>query len=1318
MAWFRPMGVDEVAYHQATVLGRDDDHPGLALDYYGSRGETPLRWGGTGAGWLELSGEVTAEGYERAFGPGGFRDPGTGGRLVTTRRPGFELVIGAHKSVAVLGVIGQAEVMHSILDAEIDATMAWLDRWFQESGGRRGRGQVRAETSGLVYAQTRHGTSRAGDPAAHDHVLVANVTEMLDGKGGFKALDSAALRDTTEAATMVGRMASAARALEAGFAIEPDPGPSGNLRHWRIVGMPDEVCQAFSKRSDEISEYLAESGHSSYRARGIAARNSRSVKRHTGVDQLLPGWQAELEAIGWPIERLVAYLDMSRHQTAQLNPRLTDLEIGQLAAQVLDVDGSLLVNHKVFSRTNLIAELAPRLYGHDPGELNHVVDRILAAVDVVPLLGVAGAREQAYTTAQVLAAEHSIAHSVAALAGQPGPRIPYMDLHQAITAKDQMLGLPMSMGQRAAVQAICGSGRSVEVIVGVAGSGKTTALDVASGALTAAGYRVLGASTSGQAATNLGAETGIEARTLASLLWRLERDQETLDSKTVVIVDEAGMTNDRDLGRLALGVQRAGAKLILVGDHRQLDAIGPGGALHALLERQPELVTELDENVRQRDPAERVALADLRDGSVPDAVAWYAVHDRIHTTPSRTDTLVAMADNWAADIDHGHSTALLAWRRDDVADLNRLARDRYDQAGHLTGPDLVAPGGRAYAAGDRVVSLAPIPTARIVTSQQLTITHVDPDKRTLVVRTGDGRDITLAGRNIDQQHLDHGYALTVHRAQGATYDTAHVLAGGGGRELGYVAMSRARDHTTIHATADDVGQAVDDLQGDWGVPHHQRWVTDIPDVAVGLEPEPPPQDEVARMQERLDRLFRTPADMQPTAGQHAPQPLRFPGRPVDAVRRAEPNTVAAVDDPWILDRQLQAEREEHAAIAIGRPRDFSAQLDRAGDVASRAAKEHQWATQAMDSAEERRARLGPLSHLRRSGRDDIAAADNALARAHQRLDYATLALHKAQTGLQACEAAVAERTAWDRTDHWRLDRIAEIDHTLAHHWAEVTLAAVRGGDPLGFGIDRLRAARTTYHADLTAIVNSLPPDRRDQLDLANADLHSRQRELGCAQHQLVEAEEALDSAAQRHWGRRDKPAIERATAQLQTAEASFDVAGHALTQAEQQVIQERRSDAAWTAAMDATSEQRRQLEARIHDAAAALDGTRIQRIADAALDPTNQLWETLGPPPPSRGGTAAWCGIAEQLETINDHHAAIADRQVPAAFYTSQERQVAALLAYAADIIDTANRLDPRPTLHPLQEQALWQRALESAAQHLSAQRPPPAIDDDRSLGL
>jgi conjugative relaxase-like TrwC/TraI family protein len=835
VAWFRPMGADEVAYHQATVVGRADDHPGVALAYYGSRGETPLRWGGAGAAGLGLAGEVTPEAYEAAFGVGGFRDVGSLERLVATRRPGFELVVGAHKSVAVLGVIDRAEEMHSILDVETTATMEWLDGWFAERGGRRGRGGRRTATGGLVYATTRHATSRAGDPSPHDHVLVANVAEMLDDAGGFKAFDSAALRDTVEAATMVGRLHSAARAVELGFEIERDDGPSGRLRHWCIVGIPEAVCEVFSKRADEIAEHLATTGHSSYRARGIAARATRTIKRHTGVDELLPQWQAELAAVGWPIERLATHLAQARRVQPGLPFAMTDAEVDALGAEVLDIDGPLMANHKAFTRTNLIAELAPLLYGRDAAELDRTLTRLLASAEVVPLIGVAGAREQAYTTAQVLRTEATIARVVETLAERTGPALRDDEVATAIAAAESAGGHQLTDGQQQVVERLCQSGKAVSVVVGVAGSGKTTALDTAATALEAAGYRVLGTSTSGQAARTLSTEAGVEARTFASLLWKLDHGQITLDDRTVVVVDEAGMADDTNLARLALAVERSGASLVLVGDHRQLAAVGPGGALAALLHRRGDLVVTLDESVRQHDPAERAALVELRDGDVAAAIAWYAANQRIHIKPNRLETVVSMTDAWAADLAVGHDTALLAWRRLDVADLNRLARDRWEQLGHLLGDDVKVNGGRFYATGDRLVALAPNPEAGIVTSEPLTVIGVSTDA--MVVRTSDGRDVTIIGDGLDTRHLDHGYALTVHRAQGATYDRAHVLAAGGGRELAYVAMSRARDHTSVHATADDLVQAVDDLHADWGVARPQRWITDTL-AQPGQEPDP------------------------------------------------------------------------------------------------------------------------------------------------------------------------------------------------------------------------------------------------------------------------------------------------------------------------------------------------------------------------------------------------------------------------------------------------------------------------------------------------
>jgi conjugative relaxase-like TrwC/TraI family protein len=910
VAWFKAMGVDQVAYHEATVLGREDDHPGQALDYYGSRGETPLRWGGAGAARLGLHGEVTPEAYRPAFGPGGFRDPLNGQRFVRTTRPGFELVVSAHKSLSLLGVAGRADDMHAILDAETAGTMSYLDAWAQARGGRRGRAAAATPTWGLVYAVTRHGTSRLGDPALHDHVLIANVCEMRDTRGGHKALFSARLRDLAETAAMVGRLRSAAKAIELGYAIEADPGRSGRARDWRIAGIPAEVCEIFSKRSDQIAEYLAESGYTGYRARNVAARHNRPVKRGTDTEQLMRRWIDELEAHGWSVERLAASLERARQQCRGLYRQMTDSEIDRLAAEPLDQDGEFLARWKVFDRPRLVAEIAPRLYGHHPAELDRVIDRILASGLVVPLVGIAGACDQPYTARAVLATEHAIADALERLTSHRGQAVAPGLVERAIRAKQTQTGHPLSAGQRRAVARICGSGRAVDVIVGVAGSGKTTTLDVAARALEAAGYRVLGTATSGQAARTLGRHARMPALTMRSLLWRLDHGQVALDRRTVVVLDEVSLTPDVDLARLLLGAERAGTKLAIVGDHRQLPAVGPGGALHAVLERHPEIVTVLNQNLRQRDPAERAALAHLRDGNLETAIGFYAAHERVRIAPTRTEALVAMVDAWATDTAAGHDTLMLAWRRASVADLNRLARVSADHAGWLTGPELEAPDGRGFAVGDLLVTLAPNHEGELVTSQRGRVVAINQRAMALTMLTDDGRRVTLQGIALDRDHLDHGYALTVHRDQGDTADRTHYLAEGGGRELAYVALSRARGASIVHAVADDLDQAIEDITHDWSLDRNQQWITRTAQPGVDEPaPMPPAGHELERARlvaelaaldrvgppsvaadltaarEDLDRLHQARRDLENGTGRWAPTPAGQASRQLAQVRQ-------------------------------------------------------------------------------------------------------------------------------------------------------------------------------------------------------------------------------------------------------------------------------------------------------------------------------------------------------------------------------------------------------------------------------------------------
>jgi hypothetical protein len=338
---------------------------------------------------------------------------------------------------------------------------------------------------------------------------------------------------------------------------------------------------------------------------------------------------------------------------------------------------------------------------------------------------------------------------------------------------------------------------------------------------------VIGTATSGQATRNLSSEADIgESRTLASLIWRLDHHQLAITERTVVILDEVGMTDDVDLVRLAAHVEAAGAKLILLGDHRQIGPVGPGGALGALVSRHPSAVHHLMENRRQHDPEEREALAALRDGEVAEAISFYVGRDRIHATPDRADALQAVVDAWAADVADGHRTGLYAWRRANVAELNSLARSWMGSTGRLSGPELICPGGNAYRAGDEIVTLAPGPGSGLVTSERAVVEAVHPVEGTLDIRTSDGRSVHLSGEEASSDRLGYGYATTVHRSQGATVARAHLFADGGGRELAYVAMSRARESTHAWVVADDLGQAAEDLRRDWSSERTPTWAID------------------------------------------------------------------------------------------------------------------------------------------------------------------------------------------------------------------------------------------------------------------------------------------------------------------------------------------------------------------------------------------------------------------------------------------------------------------------------------------------------------
>jgi hypothetical protein len=389
---------------------------------------------------------------------------------------------------------------------------------------------------------------------------------------------------------------------------------------------------------------------------------------------------------------------------------------------------------------------------------------------------------------------------------------------------------------------------------------------------------VIGTATSGQAARNLGVGAGMASRTVASLAWRIEHGCLTFSDRHVVVLDEGGMTPDVDLVRLLSAVERSGAKLVVVGDDRQLGAVGPGGALRALAERHPTHVFTLGDNLRQVDPAERAALAELRDGNVARAVSWYARNGRVHPVLDRRHAVRAMVRAWAKDVDAGRDTLLLAYRRENVDALNVAARELWERAGRLTGPELVATGGRTYRAGDRVITLAPGPKGAWVPSEPARVTAVDPTAQSITAVTPDGRELRMGPDEIGADRLNHGYAITAHRSQGATVDAVHVLDDGGGRELAYVAMSRARHASHVYTAGGDLRDAAGRLAWSWDQERREQWVSDRHRAAERMEAlqaerrqlvamvPPDVSDQLARVHKEQAALERDLGDLRAGSG--------------------------------------------------------------------------------------------------------------------------------------------------------------------------------------------------------------------------------------------------------------------------------------------------------------------------------------------------------------------------------------------------------------------------------------------------------------------
>jgi conjugative relaxase-like TrwC/TraI family protein len=730
------------------------------------------------------------------------------------RAAGIDMTFSAPKSVSVLWAVGSRAQRVGIEDAHARAVSRALAHLRSEVPiVRRGAGGAAVERArDVIAAEYRHTTARgvaAGeppDPQLHSHVLVTGVVR-LDGE--VAAVSS---RPIFRSARELGAFYRAALADELraqGYSI--DAGTGRDARYFELHGVPAQVRDTLSGRSREVwlaaERFRARYGRAPERGelRNVKLENRRAKTPQTRAD-LDRAWRNTAARTG---------LDRAEAERLQLPGKRGWIHREHDTAFEPRLEAALTAHAATFSEPELRASALEQAVGEPaPERIAERIGELRRSGRVVDL------QEGYMTTAGLRAAEQAIERRIADLARARAAYVSDRARAQALAEVAERIGGSLSVEQRHAVELIAGERRAV-MLVGEAGAGKGVVIDAAARAEQLSRRETIAIAVAGAAAERLGHDCPSLAgrtMTLDALLARTRSGSVSLDRRMSVYFDEAAMADTKRLDRLTELVASRQAKLILIGDSRQLPAIGAGGMFERLAEHAP--VACLSEVYRTSDRQERDAWRDLRSGHSERAMAHYRARGQLHLSDTRQDAMEHAVRQWAQLTErlHPREVALMSDASTlEIERLNARAQQLRAQRGELGRERLVLPRSPyALRVGDRVTFISqhrPRGSERVENGTRGEVTALDRRKGRVVVRTdGAAREVGLRGEQLEALRL--GYAQHLYRQQGATAQRAVVVTGGWqtSREGAYVEASRARGGTDWHVSREDLGTEGTDPQ--------------------------------------------------------------------------------------------------------------------------------------------------------------------------------------------------------------------------------------------------------------------------------------------------------------------------------------------------------------------------------------------------------------------------------------------------------------------------------------------------------------------------
>ena len=726
------------------------------------------------------------------------RPEGAGGG----RGGGIDVTFSAPKSVSTVWALGDPWQREQIAQAHaraVEQTVRHLREQVPVVRRRYGGQVVEEHAKDVIATEYRHTTARgvagaqAPDPQLHSHVVVTGAVREDD------RIVAVASRPIFRSARELGafyRSALADELVREGYTIEHGTGKEG--RYFEIAGVPRELCEAFSGRSREVARaaerFRARYGRAPERGelRNLALENRRSKQLTTRSD-LQRVWTHTARDHRFGPDQAVRLIGASERPKAE-------------RAIEDRVEAKLTEQHAVFEERDLRAVVLEQAAGEMAPD-----DALIMAREMVRgrrVLTLEGGR---MTTLEVRAQEQAIERRATQLAQPAGRDVGDVARDSAAREVAERIGGPLSPEHLHALEVLTRPERAA-VLVGPAGTGKGVVIDAAARAEQAAGRDTIGVAVSGSTAERLGADSPAlagQTLTLDSLVTRANTGAIHVGRDTTVILDEAGMVDHKRLDALTNLVERSGAKLIAVGDGKQLPSIGPGGMFDRLTGHAP--TAELADIHRTKDPADQRAWQALRAGEPERAMAHYASRGQLHLSDTRDQAAEHAVQTWAT-LTEGRDireVALIAHAANTEIDrLNARAQHLRAERGELGHQEIPLPGVHyGLREGDLVAFTAqhrPSAQPRVEngTRGQVSAIH---ERGVTVTIDGSQRRVQLAGEDLDSLRL--AYAQHVYRQQGATVERSVVLTGGWqtSKETAYVEATRARHGTDWFIARDDLG---------------------------------------------------------------------------------------------------------------------------------------------------------------------------------------------------------------------------------------------------------------------------------------------------------------------------------------------------------------------------------------------------------------------------------------------------------------------------------------------------------------------------------